>query len=182
MVPPRIIAICGAKRSGKDFLATYLIDKYDYKHIKIAQKLKDVCQILFGFSNDQIENNSKDVVDQHWGVSPRKCMQFIGTELMQYKIQELLPCCGRKFWINSLINSLENDTKYVISDLRFKHEYEELHKLGCLIIKVESYNTTENDTHSSEQEYKVIPADIVVYNDMKTTKILTQIQSYVDHL
>ena len=83
---------------------------------------------MFGFTNEEIENDEKDIVNKKWGVSPRTVMQFIGTELFQYKIQEILPDVGKKFWINSLIESLKQSENYVISDLRFLHEYEELKK------------------------------------------------------
>lgn len=183
MTTPKIIAICGAKRSGKDYIANFLSINHGYTHIKISKKLKDVCQILFDFTDDQVENDIKDVVDPRWEKSPRSCMQFIGTEIMQYKLQEFLPNQGRKFWINSLLCSIDENKRYVISDLRFLHEFEELRKKDCYIIKVErEQRVREDDMHQSEQEFKDIIPNLTVYNDMSTNKILTQIQSCVDRL
>ena len=44
---PKIIAVCGYKRSGKDTIAKYLNKKYNYKHLKITYKLKECLKLLF---------------------------------------------------------------------------------------------------------------------------------------
>jgi hypothetical protein len=171
---PRIIAISGFKRSGKDLLANYISKKYDYEHVKISEKLKDICKILFDFTDDQLEKDIKEEIDPRWNISPRKCMQFIGTEIMQFKVQELLPEINRKFWIKSLLNSLDPNKKYVISDLRFKHEYEELKKLDSLIVRIDTNNNNllNTDDHVSEQEFKSINADIILLNDLVSDNML----------
>jgi hypothetical protein len=163
---PRIIAICGSKRHGKDTIANYLSSNYDYEHVKISQKMKDVCKILFGFSNNQMETDDKEIIDPKWNITPRKAMQFIGTEVGQFKIQELLPIIDRKFWINSLLKELNPNKKYVISDLRFLHEFEEIKRLDGLIIRVERPNLIlPTDLHISESEYINIPTNIIIKND-----------------
>jgi hypothetical protein len=166
-----IIAICGAKRSGKDVIADYLVQNHNYEKIKIAQPLKNILKELFTLSDDQLESDLKDVVDSNWNVTPRQIMQFFGTEIMQYKIQELLSTIGRKFWINLLLTKLKTNKKYVISDLRFIHEYEELIKHNAFIIKVIRPDTKQ-DTHCSEQEFKNIPCDLVLQNDKDIETLL----------
>ena len=168
----RIIAICGAKRSGKDTCASILEKEYGYTHIKIAKKLKDVCKVLFNFSDEQLENDLKEIEDKKWNTSPRKVMQFLGTEIMQYEIQSILPNIGRKFWINSLLSSISSQDKYVISDLRFLHEFEEIKKLGGLIIRMENDNLIQSDTHISELEYLKIPFDIIIKNNHRNIEDL----------
>jgi hypothetical protein len=100
-----IIAICGAKRSGKDVLSKYLVHKYKYRKLYFAEPLKKAVKELFNFSDIQVgidegENAGceKDTVDDRWGVSPRQALQFFGTEVLQYKIQELLPTINRYFF------------------------------------------------------------------------------------
>lgn len=178
-----IIAICGPKRSGKDTIADHLISKYNYEKIKIADPLKSVTKELFGFTEDQIgETDAKDIIDERWGITPRKALQFFGTEVMQYKIQELLPDIGRKFWINRLIAGLPmEDSNYVISDLRFLHEYEELYKKTkdnlCIIKVFRPGKTDEKDTHVSELEYKAIKEDILLINDGNIGDLLVKLDN-----
>ena len=39
---PKIIAICGVMRSGKDTIANHLVENYGYENVKIADTLKRV--------------------------------------------------------------------------------------------------------------------------------------------
>jgi hypothetical protein len=96
--------------------------------MKISKPLKQSLKLLFDFTDEQIEGTSKDVVDERWNITPRDAMLHIGTDVFQYKIQELIPNIKRTFWILSLCNKIkkkidagENDN-IVVSDLRFIHE------------------------------------------------------------
>lgn len=166
---PRIIAICGRRRAGKDTIAEYFVQR-GYTHVKLAGKMKAVMHTLFGFTHDQLESDDKDIVDKRWGITPRQAMQFFGTEVMQYKIQELLPDVGRTFWVNSVLADMVQfpNRKYVISDMRFMHEYQRLTEHGAYVIKVFKPNQEDNDDldqHVSEKEYLAIPEDFVIQND-----------------
>jgi len=170
MLIPNIVCVCGQKRSGKDTVANILHEHFGYENKKISETLKELLRILFSFTADQLENESKEVVDTNWGITPRQAMQFIGTEVMQYKIQELLPNIGKKFWIHSFIQkhlgSMSREfPPIVISDLRFMHEYEELVQYGALVIRVTRKNNTMCDAHVSEQEFLSIPADVIIENN-----------------
>ncbi len=175
---PRIIAICGHKRSGKDTIANYLV-KYGYKNIKIADQLKTITKQLFNFTNDQVELDIKEHIDERWGISPRQAMQFIGTEIMQYEIQKLLPNIGRRFWIKSFIEKdIENNNdRIVISDMRFLHEYEELKKYNIFVIMVTRPDYCNKSNHISETDYLNIPADLVITNDGTVEDLLIKIDN-----
>ena len=164
---PRIIAICGIKRCGKDTLANYIEAKYGYEHVKISQRLKDMMQLLFGFSVDQMETNLKEVTDDRWGVTPRCAMQFFGTEIMQFEIQKLMPDVGRNFWIQDIIRRYVPHKNIVISDLRFIHEWHALRQTGVdlLIVRIHRSDTDASDTHVSETEQKKIQEDVTIGND-----------------
>ena len=169
---PCIIAVCGYKRSGKDTIAEYLTNNYNYNHYKITDKLRKVVQLLFNLNDNDYEKN-KEENDDRWDTTPRKMMQFIGTEVFQYKIQELIPNIGRNFWIKSLLsdelldNIKNNNHKIVISDLRFLHEYENLKqlKIPLVVIKVTNKNIKNIDNHISETEHLKIPIDYEIENN-----------------
>lgn len=178
---PRIIAICGAKRSGKDVLADHLVANYGYQKLAFAEPLKKIAKIIFNFTDDQLgDGDAKDDVDERWGISPRKALQFFGTEVMQYKVQELLPGIDRKLLARSLIAKIEHDADkhYVISDMRFYHEYEELAKLNAVVIKVDRFPMkytadmqAVHQVHTSEIEYNTIPTNIYIMNDDDVTSL-----------
>lgn len=183
---PKIIAICGAKRSGKDVLAEHLVNKYNYERVAFANPLKVAVKNLFNFDDDQVGigkdegTDRKDIVDERWGITPRAALQFFGTEIMQEKIQELLPNMKRNFFANTLKNYIENaensenDKRYVISDLRFIHEHEMLLNMPNIsindimvirVIRPSENRAKEQEPHISELEYVDIPYDIIMINN-----------------
>jgi hypothetical protein len=167
-----IIAICGAKRSGKDVLAKFLITKYNYEKISFAEPLKKAVKELFNFNDIQVgldeengDGTEKDAIDDRWGITPRKALQYFGTEIMQYKINELIPNKNRGFFADILRSRIIENKKYVISDMRFLHEYEKIKGLNILIIKVIRPSLIKIiDEHISENEYEKIPCNIEVLN------------------
>ena len=113
-------------------------------------------------------------------------MQFIGTDMFQYKLQELFPNIEKTFWIKSLftdelINKIENENhRVVISDLRFLHEYDLISNIYVpySILKVQNNNLEKNDNHISENEFNNIPINAVILNN--TTK--QQLYNNIDHI
>lgn len=168
-----IIAICGAKRSGKDVLAKCLINTYNYEKLSFAEPLKKAVKELFNFNDIQVgideENaigNEKDIIDDRWGITPRKALQYFGTEIMQYKMNELIPNINRGFFADILLSKIVENKNYVISDLRFLHEYEKIKGLNIVIIKVVRPSLVKiRDIHISENEYEQIPCNIEVLNE-----------------
>lgn len=183
---PRIISICGAKRVGKDLLSNYICNRYGYKKIAFAEPLKDCIKGLFNFTADQVGNSYvKDVVDERWGIAPRKAMQFFGTEVLQYKIQELLPDIDRKFLAYALVSKLKDDVAYVISDMRFMHEYEEVKKIGAFVIRIDRPGVMPDinhdiAVHTSEVSYKDIPYDMHIINDGDISEFIKKFDTQVN--
>jgi len=171
---PKIILLSGPKRCGKDTFANYLEKNYDYVHVKITTKLKECIKLLFDLKDNDLEE-IKELVNPEWKTTPRKMMQFIGTEIFQYKIQELLPNIERNFWIksllnNELINKLTsiNNYRIVISDLRFIHELEEIKKINIPFYHIRINNPKLNyeyDSHISENEIYNINYNFKIDND-----------------
>tara|TARA_B100000029_G_scaffold454054_1_gene480271 strand:- start:885 stop:1469 length:585 start_codon:yes stop_codon:yes gene_type:complete len=188
---PKIILLSGLKRSGKDTFANYLHNNYDYHHLKITSKLKDCIKLLFGLEDEDFEQK-KEELNPNWNTTSRRLMQFIGTDIFQYKIQELIPHIGRNFWIKSLFNeeliyNLINNENYriVISDLRFLHEYSEIEKLNIPFIHIRINNQnldSEVDTHISETELYDIPYNYEIKNDSSLDVFYSKISSLIYYL
>ena len=194
---PKIIAICGAKRSGKDVLADYLVKKYNYERLAFADPLKLTVKNLFNFDDDQLGigedkgTDKKDIIDERWGITPRAALQFFGTEIMQEKIQELLPNIKRNFFANTLKNHIENaeeGKKFVISDLRFIHEYDMLANLSNIahkdkmivrVIRPSKNRIKEQEPHISEVEYTNIPYDIIMINNGSIDEYISRFEKLI---
>jgi len=201
-----IIAICGAKRSGKDVLAKHIVATRGFKKLSFAEPLKKVVKELFNFNDIQVgideENavgNEKEIIDERWGISPRKALQFFGTEIMQHAIDKLIPDTNKGFLADILLSRIPCDScdsrescdSYVISDLRFLHEYNKLKsspKVRSLIIvkinrpSINITNITESkcDTHISEKEYIDIPYDVEIMNDGSISDLTDLFDIYYD--
>jgi len=195
-----IIAICGAKRSGKDVLAKHLVATRGFKKLSFAEPLKKAVRELFNFNDIQVgidEENAvgdeKDIIDERWGISPRKALQFFGTEIMQHSINELIPNTNRGFFADILLSRISGNScdSYVISDMRFLHEYNKLKSMtkardACSLIVVKisrpSINIAEvkRDTHISENEYIDIPYDVEIINDGAISDLTDLFDIYYD--
>jgi hypothetical protein len=206
-----IIAICGAKRSGKDVLAKYIVATRGFKKLSFAEPLKKAVKELFNFNDIQVgidEENAigdeKEIVDERWGISPRKALQFFGTEIMQHTIEELIPNTNRCFLADILLsripdatgeagnasNSQNASNGYVISDMRFLHEYNRLKSSAkvrsLIIVKISrpSINLSEGirDAHISEKEFIDIPYDVELVNDGTISDLTDLFDIYYDSL
>lgn len=195
-----IIAICGAKRSGKDVLAKHLVATRGFKKLSFAEPLKKAVRELFNFNDIQVgidEDNAvgdeKEIIDERWGISPRKALQFFGTEIMQHAIDELIPNTNRGFLADILLSRISCDScdSYVISDMRFLHEYNKLKSSAkirsLIIVKISrpSINIVEDaggvrDTHISENEYIDIPYDVEIINDGSISDLTDLFDIYYD--
>lgn len=137
---PQLIGLTGYSRCGKDTMADYLVENYNYKKIAFADLLKEVCKLLFSFSNDQLYGDSKEDIDEFWGISPREILQFFGTKIFREKINEIMPSIQNDFWIKALSKKLkillDNGERIIITDLRFKNEEIFLKQNGAYIIKI----------------------------------------------
>jgi hypothetical protein len=166
-MPQQIIAICGRKQVGKDLMANFICDNYDYINMKFADPMKRALKELFNFTEQQIEID-KEIVDKEWGISPREAMQFFGCNVIQYEFQKLIPGIGRNFFVKSLATKIKKTkSNIVISDLRFIHEYKALKEQfpNIIIIKLFRPSIASSDTHISEMELDNIIGDFTIIND-----------------
>lgn len=161
-----LIGILGRKWSGKDTVSDYLVANHNFKKISFAQPLKDACGILFNFNHEQLHGNLKEVIDPNWGVTPRKVMQFIGTDIFRNNIDDLLPNIGDNFWVQSAMSKYaQSSTSIVISDVRFQNEINSIHEHNGIVIKLNRTCIKNNDDHSSEKNIDKLIADYEIMND-----------------
>jgi hypothetical protein len=175
-----IIGVCGLKRCGKDTIADYLVANYGFVKLKFATPLKAACRDLFGFTDDQLETDAKEEVDPLWNITPRHALQFMGTEIMQHKINELLPSTGKLFWVKKMMHQINmmQENRVVISDLRFMHEYDHLKATygdRFKVLKIQSSRSLSEDAHVSEREWKQIPHNHLINNSKTLNDLYAEI-------
>jgi hypothetical protein len=182
-----LIGLAGRRRAGKDLVASFLKDTHGFEVRKFAGPMKAALCALFDWNGDHMEGNLKEVVDPRWGVSPRKMMQFFGTELMQFRMQELIPDMGRSYavkraFLESSVGAPCSDI--VISDTRFQHEVDAIREHGGITIRINrpslgSQLDTAIDSHASEADIDLLDVDFDVKNDSTVDALHTNIAAII---
>ena len=151
-----IIGIAGKKGVGKDTVAGIIKDELDCgcEIMSFSSHLKDGCKAIFGFTEEQVNGAEKEVVDTYWGETPRKVLQFVGTELFREKMQEILKKAVKgNFWIDVLKRKIKESKKktVVISDVRFQNEADFIiNEMDGLLIHIKRPKIDIDTKHTSE--------------------------------
>lgn len=112
-----LIGLVGKAGSGKDTVATQLVEKHGFKRMALADPLRDIVQLAFVLDHDNVWD--RELREQpieflnDWTV--RKLLQFVGTELFRRQVWD-------DIWMHNLLQRLEPGQNYVISDIRFPNE------------------------------------------------------------
>ena len=111
---------------------------------------------------------------KNWGIKPREFFQKFGTDYGQFIFPQHFPEIfngkdERTLWILVfkrwyLTKLKENpNLKVVISDVRFKHEYQCIKDLNGYVIRVKRENNI-TDNHISENELDNMEIDYTIFN------------------
>lgn len=163
-----LIVFTGKKLSGKSTARKYLVEKYNYMHLRFADSIKDMlCE--FGLTREEVDGNLKEApCAKLGGRTPVYAMQTLGTEWGRDLMYQ-------NIWIDALNRELEcyidkKLTRFVIDDLRFINEKEYIDKLkekyNVLIVRMERKGTAVGE-HRSETEMDSMVVDIFIENNYK---------------
>lgn len=178
-----IIGILGNKGHGKDTISDHLVSKYQFHKKAFGNPLKEICQTLFGFSHDQLYGNRKEITDKYWGITPRKVMQFVGTDLFRNKMNELIPGISHNFWLECMRRQSGKYDRLVISDVRFQNEVDFIHEMNGIVIKVERGNKEIKDNHTSESEIRqIVNYDFYVENNSDLHTLYSKVDNLCQQL
>jgi len=138
-----IIGCVGFQNSGKDTIADFLENEYNFRRDSFAGTLKDAVSAVFGWDRTLVEGRTKEArewreqVDTWWAerlgmphLSPRWILQYWGTEVCRIGFHT-------DIWVASLENKIrKTSNNVVISDVRFPNEIKVIRNAGGIIIRV----------------------------------------------
>ena len=160
-----LIGIIGNKRVGKSTFSDYIVKKYNFRTYAFADPIKDGAKIMFNLSEEQVNGDLKEVVDDRWGFTPRQILQKLGTD-----------CCRKTFgndiWIKRMkIWYLKNiKDNIVISDIRFPNEAKAVTEMGGILVKIINPRVeVSKDKHISEQLIDTIESDLIMHNNLSVS-------------
>lgn len=131
---PLLIGVSGKSGSGKSMVGDYLAGAHGYEQFAFAGALKEVVALAFDFDEEQM-TRGKEEKDPRWGVSPRWCLQWLGTEVFR--------ACWPDIWIRHLRQAIldflamNGQRPVVVTDVRFRDEAEALKRMGAVLVRIE---------------------------------------------
>lgn len=140
---PRVIGVNGFAGSGKDTVAQYFIQNHGYRRISMADAVKDVLTVVFGWDRQMLQGDTpesrkwREQPDPYWSevmgedFTPRLAMQRTGTELFRNTMHTDIWCHVVRRQI------LSNNDKWIIPDLRFSNEIDIVQDLDGDMIEVQ---------------------------------------------
>lgn len=188
------IAFVGPMGSGKTTSAEYLV-KQGFTRVGFADAVKDIAAwfldgmvYFLGFGG---EVKDRDWINENKGRPEiRKLLQFIGTDIGREMY-------GENVWVAKLLSTLDDDTDYVVDDVRFSNEADALRGAGFTIVRIDRdpgerthYLASTYDVekvaelleHPSEQQQMDIIADWTLVNKGDPQNLYTGVDTLLARL
>ena len=176
-----LIGITGHKQSGKDTVANYLANKYQFKQYAFANPLKNIARCSFNLTEEQLNGKEKEMKDSYWGYTPRYIMQIIG-DLMRNDLTKYMPELKSDFFVKCFQHEyqLSQSNNFVVSDVRFMNEAKIVSESGGMIIKVIRKTADEvKDQHISETEMEKIKYNFLIKNDETLEELYQKVDKII---
>lgn len=173
-----VISIAGKSNHGKTYFAKLLKNLCpSLILINFSDSLKDICSEVFGINRTLFDDvNTKNApFSCFWGhdcvyiddylnlLSERLALNLLPQQKTAHSIRQLLQYVGtdyvrtvnKNFWVDRVVNTIQKNSnkQFVIADLRFTNEIDELQKLNTYFVQVNRTDAPPSlNTHISENE------------------------------
>lgn len=150
-----LIGISGKIGSGKNALADLIQQEYSDKHFEIkalADKLKKVSSLILNLPLELMySQEGKNMFLGEWNMSIGEFQQKLGTEAIRENLHN-------NTWIFSLLGEYSYNKNWLVADVRFKNEAQEIKKRKGLLIRINgdpmdiNKNSNRDHSHISETD------------------------------
>lgn len=161
----KIVGLSGLARSGKDTLASYLVEHHGFVRIGLADPLRKFVSDITGIPLEELMDGPTKETPLEWlsGHSPRVLMQTLGTEWGRNLIDE-------EMWLKVAQQAIRRARQsgapgVVIPDIRFDNEAEFVHSLGGGVFRVVRDSAAPVSAHVSEAGVNDSLIDCLVLNN-----------------
>lgn len=176
----KLIGLHGKARSGKDTIGKYIEKTHNYSRYAFANPLKKAVQKMFSLSDDEVKEENKENIIERWGMSFRKMLQLVGTEVAR-SLRDDIWIKNAEFkylhlkWVEKNIGK-DLIKGMIITDVRFENEAKWIRENGGQVWFVERDCVPENvgvTNHKSESGIEKQEGDITITNN-STFELLYQ--------
>jgi hypothetical protein len=164
-----LLGIAGAAGAGKDTVADYLVDKYNFVKFGFAWPLKAMLHAGLGLDpNDYQSGPQKEADIPRFGFSYRKAAQTLGTEWGRGLLRDDLWLLLAQLRIEWIKVELPKVGGIACCDLRFENEASLIRGQGGLVLHLKSNRSSvtlgEEAKHISESGITFRPGDAFINN------------------
>lgn len=161
------VALCGGIGHGKDTVAGYLVARYRYVAISIAEPLKRVAMEIFGLERRHVFGTQQDKLEELAHVrdaaglpqTPRRILEWLGTE----GFRTLDPDVWMKLAQRRAQEANAHGIPVVFSDTRFANEFDMARGLNAAVWHVLKIGGEQLRTgHQSDEEWRTIRKDATI--------------------
>jgi hypothetical protein len=178
---PRIIGLSGKFGSGKTTFCSHFLSAHPiYTKESFAENLRKVVALMINRDVEFIRTaEGKNTFLPNWGFTIGELLQKIGTD----GIRNILPDA----WVLSLFERFENDSFWIIDDVRFPNEADAIRAVGGIVVRFEGdpgkcyerLSETRDPLHASEtalDDYKHFHCVV------QTEKFVNQLDKLYNHI
>jgi hypothetical protein len=184
---PRIVALAGYRRSGKNTAAEIFRDELSYQVVAWADLLREACAKLNPIIGGAPPTRWAEALDQYGYEAAKSSpvgeefvavMQRMGTDVGRNLL-------GQDIWVDALMRRIDAappEARFAIADTRFPNEADAVKARDGMVIRIERPGTGEGELgqHISETALAGYPYDAVVQNDAGRKKLAKQILRAVE--
>lgn len=170
-----IIGIAGKARTGKDTIASCLVNWHGYRSMAFAEPITKF--IIDAFAPEHWYLQNKEEAIPGIDLSYREIAQRMGTDFFRNQID-------KDIWVKALQRRMDRQTiheaRVVITDVRFENEAKWIRDHGGFIIHVDRQDAPPARTHSSEDGIAVAEGDYIIDNNGTIDTLYRQIDELME--
>jgi len=162
-----IIGLTGYAQSGKDTVAKILVEKYGFKRVAFADKIRKLLYemdppVPVGVGTEKHTVGLQNYVDIYgWDVAKQN---LIVRSMLQNLGVGARKVFDDSFWIGQAFYEMDATTNYVITDVRFINEAETVKNNGGYVWRVKRSGVEAVNSHVSESEMDGYKVDMILSN------------------
>lgn len=160
-----IIGLTGYAQSGKDTVANILVERYGFTRVAFADKIRELLYEANPMYDSIVGEPLfvKAKVDRDGWEEAKKSPHI--RRLLQTTGVAARKLFGEDFWVKQALKDISPDGNYVIADVRFENEADEIKFTGGQIWRVKRLGVDPVNGHISETQMDGYPVDQIFVNN-----------------
>jgi len=177
-----IIGLTGYAQSGKDTVANVLVERYGFTRVAFADKIRELLYEANPMYDSIVGEPLfvKAKVDRDGWEEAKKSPHI--RRLLQTTGVAARKLFGEDFWVKQALKDITPEGNYVIADVRFENEADEIKFTGGQIWRIKRLGVAPVNGHISETQMDGYKVDQIFVNnstvDDLEVLIKTRMSSY----